>query len=199
MNKKKLKRLFFLCLLILMVIIIATSCDMSEIIGEEEVEIEQNINVETNHNFEKLNYNNLTESQKIYIKNQYSNNVIFTDKGVEVYFQSIRPENLTKVITTTWPEAEMGGFIPKPDYKEENLDKIEYNEKGIVIYINNAKKNDVKEYLKDVKKYNFNKNEVKDDGDIMLEYKIYDEFGNYVKIRFSYGSNKLKISAKKVK
>lgn len=198
MKKKKLKRLFFLCLLILIVVIIVTSCDMSKIVGEEEVEIEQNINVEASHNFEKLDYNNLTSIQKKYIESQYQNRVKFTEKGVEIYYEDVSSGNIYRIITSKWPEDKWGVFIPKPDYKEEDLDKIEYNDKSIEVYINNAKKSDVKEYLKEIKKYNFNKDESKNDGNVMLEYKIYDEIGNSVKIRFMYESKELKISAEKV-
>lgn len=197
MNNKKLKKIFWLCLIGLLILILVTSCNFDEIIEKDEIQEQGgNSNINAMHTFEKLDYNNLSSTEKQYIRNLYSNNVIFTIRGVEVYNESITSGMLSKIITSVWPEDQIGNLIPKPEYGE--LDRIEYAENWINIYINNASKSDAKDYLKELKKYNFKENEKKNDGDIILEYKIYDELENYVRVRFFKESKTLEISAKKV-
>ena len=106
-----------------------------------------------------------------------------------LYFENINSGKISRIITSSWPKAQIGSFIPEVEYEE--LDRIEYNENWINIYINNAKKSDAKDYFKKLKKYNFNKNERKKDGEVMLEYKVY-----YVRIRYFKENNNLEIYAK---
>ena len=94
---------------------------------------------------------------------------------------------IDRIITSNWPQ-EYKNFIPKPEYG--NVDRIEYSEKGIDIYINNAKKNDVKDYLNKIKEFGFTENPEKSDGKTFLRYKVCDEKGNNVQITF-YKENKI--------
>ena len=195
MDYKKLKKLFILCVLILIILILAASCSKDESINNNDESVSTITNVEDSHVFEEFDYNNLSDVQKDYIRNIYSNNVRFTEKGVEVYTEGTNFGKLSKVITSTWHDEEIQNFIPKAEYGK--LDKIEYSEQFINIYINDAKKGDAKDYLKKVKEAGFTQNETKSDGDVMLEYRVYNEDGDYVKIRFMKGNKTLEIVAKK--
>lgn len=86
MNIVKLKKLFIICLLGLILLIIIASCNVKEIIKKEENIGVSDINVSEVHNLGNFNYNNLTNEQKNYFYNIYSNRVIFTKRGVEIYF-----------------------------------------------------------------------------------------------------------------
>ena len=144
-NNQKLKRIFTLCLIALVVVLILSSCDLNEVIKKEEIIEQQNVNVENMHYFEKLDYNNLSSAEKNYICEKYSNLVKFTENGVEVYDASVEHGTLNRIITSSWPNNEIGNFIPCPEYGE--LDKIEYSRNKIEVYIKNAKKSDAKDYL----------------------------------------------------
>lgn len=193
MNNKKLKRMFLICLVCLILSIIFASCNFNK---PEESGV-GNTDVESSHIYETIDYNNLTESQKSYMKNIYSNNVRFTEKGVEVYNESDTSGKLLKIISSKWPESAIGNLIPSPNYGK--LDRVEYSENFIKIYINDAKQGDTKAYLKELKKYNFDKDERKNDGDIMLEYKVFDDLGNFVVVRYLKQTKTLEISANKAK
>lgn len=196
MDKKSLIKIFILCLVLIIILLIVVGCDYEKI-EEKNNEITENANisVESVQEFKNLDYNNLSEKEKNYIKELYYNSVVFTDDGVKVYNERVSSGMLIKTITSTWPENEISSIVPKPEYGK--LDRIEYSNNWLNIYINDAKKSDAKNYLKELKEYNFKINETKDDGDVMLKYEIYDENGNFVKIIYMKEYKTLEICVKK--
>lgn len=192
---KKLKKIFYLCLALVIILIVVANIDSKEveIVSNEETG-RTNINT-TIESLEISNYNNLSNEEKEYLRELYSGNVKFTENGVEVYNDSVVYGTLRKIITSTWPNSDMGDFIPKAEYGEINM--IEYTGNKIDIYINDAKKGDAKDYLKLLKKYGFTEDEEKMDGDTMIQYKIYNEKGDSVTIKYKKESKTLEIKAKK--
>ena len=196
MTNKKLKLMFILCSVVLIILIIVACTDFEKIFNKNEMTNQNGIIVENTANFSDLNYNNLTDEEKVYISDLYSGNVKFTEKGVEVYTQSITPDYLNKIITTTYPEDGMGLLIPKPEYG--TLDRIEYSDNWIEIYINDSSKNDTSKYLKTLKGYGFDKNQKKEDTNIMLKYEINNENGDLVTITYKKRTKELQIKANKM-
>lgn len=199
MSEKKLKKMFVICIIILVILILIPSCsskknDDNDDYKEPTKQI-SDVKIGNVHDFEKIDYNNLTPEEMDYISGQYSGNAKFTKRGVEVYYESIFSGKLRKIITSTWPDADIGNFIPKPEY--DNLNRIEYSEDWIEVYINDGKNKDVKNYLKQLKEYGFTENEEKDDGKVMLEYKIYNQSGDLASVKLLKGTNLLVIRAEK--
>ena len=202
MSKKKLKIIFLICLiaLILLIFIPKTkkSNDNNDIQRDNVEQTKQTteINLEEIHKFEKIDYNNLSAEQVDYLSNIYTDVMKCTDRGVEIYAESIYSGKLQKIMTSIWPVSEeIGSFIPVPEYGE--LNRIEYNDTWINVFIENSNKKDAKDYLKKVKEAGFNVNEKKDDGKIMLQYKIYNENGDLVEITYMKETKKLNIYAEK--
>ena len=197
MDNKKLKKVFFLCLFILLILIIVTSCNVSEMMNNEEPIQPSNVNVESVHNFEKFDYNNLSNSQKDYIRKMYLNNVRFTERGVEVYNDNTFSSKMIKVITSSWPKDDIGRYIPVIEFG--SIDRIEYSDLWIEIFVEDVKKGEIKDYLKELEKYGFINEAMKeDDGDISY-YKIYDDKENYVQLIYNKDINKLEIYAEIIK
>lgn len=194
---KKLKKLFYFCLILVIILIVIANKNSKEveIVSDEETG-RTNINATTT-DLEISDYNNLSNEEKDYLREIYSGNVVFTEYGVEVYNDSVVYGTLRKIITSTWPNSDMGNFIPKTEYGEINM--IEYTDNKIDIYINDAKKGDAKDYLKLLKKYGFTEDEEKREGDRMLQYNIYNKDGDSVNIKYIKESNELQIKAKKNK
>ena len=154
LNEEKLKRLFFLCLIFIIFLLVITSFDFEAVTSANNLATgNQNVNVSSYQKFENLNYNNLSNAEKEYISSKYFGNINFTENGVEIYEEGSSYGKPNKIITSTWPLAEIGSFIPNADYGE--LDRIEYSENWISIYIKDAKKSNVKDYLKLLEEYNF--------------------------------------------
>ena len=202
MSKKKLKIIFLICLIALILLIfIPKSKKYNENNDIQRDNVEQTkqtteINPEEIHKIEKINYNNLSTEQVDYLSNVYTDVMKCTDRGVEIYAESIYSGKLQKIITSKWPASEeIGSFIPVPEYGE--LNRIEYNDTWINVFIENSNKKDARDYLKKVKEAGFNVNEKKDDGKIMLQYQIYNENGNLVEITYMKESRKLNIHAEK--
>lgn len=202
MSKKKLKIIFLICLIALILLIfIPKSKKYNENSDIQRDNVEQTkqtteINLEEIHKFEKIDYNNLSAEQVDYLSNIYTDVMKCTDRGVEIYAESIYSGKLQKIMTSTWPVSEeIGSFIPVPEYGE--LNRIEYNDTWINVFIENSNKKDAKDYLKKVKEVGFNVNEKKDDGKIMLQYKIYNENGDLVEITYMKETKKLNIYAEK--
>ena len=89
MNTVKLKKLFVLCLIGLIILIITASCNIKEVMNPEEKVVSTNTNVEEVHKLEEFNYNNLSTDQKNYLNTLYFGNIKFTQKGVEIYFNGV--------------------------------------------------------------------------------------------------------------
>lgn len=202
MSKKKLKIIFLICLIALILLIfIPKSKKYNENSDIQRDNVEQTkqtteINLEEIHKFEKIDYNNLSAEQVDYLSNIYTDVMKCTDRGVEIYAESIYSGKLQKIMTSTWSVSEeIGSFIPVPEYGE--LNRIEYNDTWINVFIENSNKKDAKDYLKKVKEAGFNVNEKKDDGKIMLQYKIYNENGDLVEITYMKETKKLNIYAEK--
>ena len=203
MSKKKLQVIFLICLIALILLIFipkGKSNKQSDNINGENVEQTKQtteIDLEEIHKFEKVDYNNLSTEQLEYLNNIYTDVMKYTDRGVEIYIESIFSGKLQKIITSKWPEdEEIGSLIPIPEYGD--LDKIEYNSTWINVFIENSNKKDARDYLKKVKEAGFTVNEKKDDGKIMLQYKIYNENGDFVEITYMKASKKLNIHAEKI-
>lgn len=202
-KKKKLKIMFLICLIALILLILVPngkSNKQNDNINAGSVEQTKQtteINLEEIHKFEKIDYNNLSEEQVEYLNNIYTDVMKYTDRGVEIYIESIFSGKLQKIITSKWPtDEEIGSIIPVPEYGE--LDKIEYNTTWINVFIKNANKRDAKDYLNKVKEVGFSENEKKDDGKNMLQYRIYNENGDFVEITYMKADKKLNIHAEKV-
>lgn len=202
MSKKKLQIIFLICLIALILLFFipkGKSNKQSDNINGENVEQTKQtteIDLEEIHKFEKVDYNNLSAEQLEYLNNIYTDVMKYTDRGVEIYIESIFSGKLQKIITSKWPEdEEIGSLIPIPEYGD--LDKIEYNSTWINVFIENSNKKDARDYLKKVKEAGFTVNEKKDDGKIMLQYKIYNENGDFVEITYMKASKKLNIHAEK--
>ena len=201
MSYEKLKKIFILCLIVLVILIIVSSCNVKRNTyvedGDKSSGISIDININEARKFENLDYNNLSQEEMDYISDKYSNNVRFTKDGVEVYNESIFSGKIRKIITSTWPNTDIANIIPNPEFGK--LDKIEYNKDWIIVYINEANKSDVKDYLKQLNEYGFLKNETKDDGNVMLKYDIYNENGDLVTVKFIKGTKQIEIKAEKNK
>lgn len=202
MSKKKLKIIFLICVIVLIILVFIPKGKQTkqEIINNkentEQTKQTTEIDLEEIHKFEKFDYNNLTSEQIEYLSNIYNNVMKCTSRGVEIYAESIYSGKLQKVITSQWPkDEEIGAFIPNPEYGE--LEKIEYNNTWIKIFMENSNEKDAKDYLNKVKEYDFNVNEKKDDGKIMLQYKIYNENGDFVQITYMKETKKLNVYAEK--
>lgn len=202
MSKKKLKIIFLICLIALILLIfIPKSKKYNENNDIQRDNVEQTkqtteINLEEIHKIEKIDYNNLSAEQVDYLSNIYTDVMKCTDRGVEIYAESIYSGKLQKVMTSKWPAGEeIGNLIPVPEYGE--LNKIEYNDTWINVFIENSNKKDARDYLKKVKESGFNVNEKKDDGKIMLQYQIYNENGDFAEITYMKESQKLNIHAEK--
>lgn len=192
MEEKKLRIIFFLCLILVTFLIIITSIDFEKI-NEENV----NKNISESYVFTAIDYNNLSDEEKERLMIKYGNLVNFTEKGVEVYVEEARGSDLDRIITSSWPDVEIGKLVPVAEYG--TLDRIEYNKNWLDIYIKNADKSDAKDYLKKLKEYNFRNVEDKNDGEFTYSYKAYDENGNNVTVKFLKQSNTLEINVKMVK
>ena len=199
MQIEKLKKILIICVSLIIILIIFTSIDFEKIKQEKDVETNsQSINVANIHKFDKIDYNNLTEAQRDYLEDKYgSTSVRFTLDGVSVYYGNAISSKVERIITSKWPSKDIGNLIPNPESYGE-LDRIEYSENWIKVYIENAKKSDAKNYLKLLKKYDFTQNEEKEEGEFALQYKIYDAKGNSVKITFFKSNNTLEIEAREI-
>ena len=199
MPQEKLKKMFIICLVILIIMILIPSCKnkKEEKMDESNEPTKQIANVEIGkiHNFEQIDYNNLTAEEMDYISNQYSGCAKFTKRGVEIYYESIFSGKIRKVITSSWPDKDIAKMIPIPEY--EILNRIEYSEDWIEIYIEDGKKKDVKNYLKSLKEYGFTENEAKDDGNVFLEHKVYNQNGDLASVKLMKGNSLLIIRAEK--
>lgn len=200
MSQEKLKKIFIICLVILIIMILIPSCEnkKEEKMNESNEPTKQISNVEIGkvHNFEQIDYNNLTPEQMDYISNQYSGCAKFTKTGVEIYYESIFSGKLRKIITSSWPYNEIANLIPVPEY--ETLNRIEYSDNWIEIYIEDGNKKDLKNYLKSLKEYGFTENEEKDDGNVFLEHKIYNQNGDFASVKLMKGNSLLIIRAEKI-
>ncbi len=193
MTKKKLKAVFILCVLVLIVLIFVTSCNNGNVIQNNNEENRGDTNVAIVKDLGKYDYNNLTEEQKNEIRSKYEV-INFTDEGLKIY-DTVDKSKLKETITSKWPENEIGKFIPEATYSE--LDKIEYGENFINVFFDGASKGDAKDYLKKLKKADFKENQKTDDGKAMLQYTIYNENGDRVIVRYMKASKKLEIRAEK--
>ena len=193
MTKKKLKAVFILCVLVLIVLIFVTSCNNGNVIQNNNEENRGDTNVAIVKDLGKYDYNNLTEEQKNEIRSKYEV-INFTDEGLKIY-DTVDKSKLKETITSKWPENEIGKFIPEATYSE--LDKIEYGENFINVFFDGASKRDAKDYLKKLKKADFKENQKTDDGKAMLQYTIYNENGDRVIVRYMKASKKLEIRAEK--
>lgn len=201
MKQKKLKRLFAICFIILIILLVIPKS--STVVKEKDSkgEIEQTkqnseINIEEVHKFEKINYNNPSSAEIKYINDLYPGTAKCTSRGLEIYSESIYSGKRIKIITSEWPQSsEIANLIPEPKYGE--LNKIEYDDDWIKVFINDADKKDAKDYLKIIKKIGFDKNEKKDDGNVMLKYEVENDLGNKVEITYMKNNKNLTIYAKK--
>lgn len=203
MSQKKLKKLFVICLIVLIILLLIPrgyKVSIQDKPSDNTEQTKQNIeiNVEDVHKFEKINYNNPSNAEIDYLNNVYSGIAKSTPKGLEIYSESIFSGKLIKIISSVWPSGEdISNLVPEPNYGK--LEKIEYNTDWIKVFMQNADKNDAKDYLKSIKKIGFDKNEIKDDGKIMLKYEIENEGGDKVTIIYMKENKNLTIHAKKYK
>lgn len=201
MPQKKLKRIFLLCLVILVVLLFVSSYRYRDNYDErdenEPSKQVTDVNINESRKFENLNYNNLSRDEMDYVSDKYSGTAKFTSRGVEVYYESIFSGNLKKIITSTWPEDEIGNMIPNPEYGV--LNRIEYSTDWISVYIKDAKKNDAKNYVDELEECGFNQSKAKDDGKVMLKYDVYNEKGDRVTVKFMKETKTLEIKAEKAK
>ena len=114
--------------------------------------------------------------------------------GVEIYSANESSKKLNKIITTDFPDK-FNDFIPNADFGKVN--RIEYLDNWIRIYLDDCKKSDADKYIKKLKEYNFDKDQTKNDGKVVLIYEAYDEASNYVKVVLLKDTNTLEIYASK--
>lgn len=193
MTSKKLKSILVLCVLVLITLIFVNSYGSKNVIQNNDEKNKGDTNIATVKESRKYDYNNLTEGQKSEIRSKYEI-IEFSEDGLIIY-DTVNRSVIKKIITSKWPENEIGNFIPKAEYGE--LDKIEYGEDFINVFFDKASKSDAKNYLKKLSKVGFTHNKRTDDGKAMLQYTIYNENNNCAIIRYMKKSEKLEIRVKK--
>ncbi len=131
---------------------------------------------------DEINYDNPTEKEKEYLKKAYGDTVAFTTDGTVVYHQKAFSGPIKKYITSSWPEQEITSLIPKPEFG--TLERVEYLDTFVRVYLLDVKAGDVSHYNKELKNKGYKESSKKIETDALLEYSFKNE--EEIKVKVSY-------------
>ena len=198
MNRKKLKMALYLCIIGVILLFVAMQIHFKEKKTEKGSLIVSSVDMEAIgkvNSREKINYDDPSPEEREYLKKAYGSTVAFTSRGTEIYMERAFSGPINKIITCKWPESELVSLIPKPDFGE--LDRIEYQDAFLRVFLEKAKSSDISQYGKQLKKLAYQQAKEKIDSDTLLKYQYANEAGNNVIITYYKLDKRCEIDLKK--
>ena len=197
-NLQKLKVVLVICVVLIICLIVLTSKTKKE--EEKLYHLSEQTTIDIDEyapkvERETINYDDPSTAEREYLKRAYGDTVAFTDQGTVIYFEHAFSGKINKIITRKWPEEKIASLIPKPEFGE--LERIEYTEDFIRVYLNNVKSGNISSYLKELKKESFEQATNKVDTNSLLSYRFANEAGYDVSILYYKSSKKCEISLTK--
>ena len=192
MNYEKLKRMAILIVAILLVVLIATNCEMKEDYEKQinDGKEQQNISTEVPFDVTQIeddnmvrDYTNPTEEEEMEAYKRYGKDgCYFDEKGLH-----IKNEDGSQILVTQLLLEDNEFLKTLPDIDVNKIDYFEYENNAVIVYFRKMTKKEFESYLKAIKKDYKYPVTIKETN---VEYKADCAEGHRVTVSYNEGTEK---------